>query len=135
MRDGRGGAGEATGAGLGSSTPQGFDVLAFTGYAPAAAPKRGGPLWAPLDAVVAGPSRRDQPSEEPLIASSNQELLLLSDLGRARYPLPPAAPRMQAVAADGELVMVGLPRPGDLERLEEGLRRRGVTFGGASWRG
>jgi anaerobic ribonucleoside-triphosphate reductase activating protein len=112
----------------------GFDVLAFTGYAAPAARKRAGRLWPLLDAVVAGPYRRDQPSDEPLIASANQRLVRLTPLGRARYPLRDATPRMQAVALDGDLVMVGLPRPGDLDRLEAGLRQRGVILEGVSWR-
>jgi anaerobic ribonucleoside-triphosphate reductase activating protein len=113
----------------------GFDVLAFTGYPAPSARKRAGRLWSLLDAVVAGPYRRDQPSAEPLIASANQRLVRLTPLGRARYPLRDATPRMQAMALDGELIMVGLPRPGDLDRLEAGLRQRGVILEGVSWRG
>ncbi|MDR1634313.1 MAG: radical SAM protein [Bifidobacteriaceae bacterium] len=129
-------------AGVASSLPdispadsaKGFDVLAFTGYGLKAARKRAGRLWGLLDAVVAGPYRPDQPSSTPLIASANQELLALTPAGRGRYPLSDATARMQAVAIDGDLVMVGLPRPGDLDRLEAGLRERGVVLSDVSWR-
>jgi anaerobic ribonucleoside-triphosphate reductase activating protein len=118
----------------GDSHPKPFDVLVFTGYPAAAGRRRAGPLWGLVDAAVAGPYRQAQPSAEPLVASANQELLALTALGRARYPLSDQTPRMQAVAADGDLVMVGLPRPGDLDRIEAGLRRRGVFLGEVSWR-
>ncbi|MDR1119236.1 MAG: radical SAM protein [Bifidobacteriaceae bacterium] len=110
--------------------PEGqLDVLLFTGYTASAAKRKAGTLWGELDAVVAGPYRRDLPSDEPLVASSNQELLRLDPAWE-----PGPGGRMQVMALDGELVMVGLPRPGDLDRLEASLRQRGVTFGGASWR-
>jgi anaerobic ribonucleoside-triphosphate reductase activating protein len=112
----------------------GFDVLAFTGYAAAAAPARAGALWKRLDAAVCGPYRPDQPSQSPLVASANQELLVLSDLGRSKYPLAPCAPRMQAFCDGEDLTMVGLPLPGDLDAIARRLAERGVALGRVSWR-
>lgn len=111
-----------------------FDVLVFTGYRAAAAAKRAGRLWGMVDAAVCGPYRRTQPSDAPLIASANQELCALTELGRSKYPPPSTAARMQVVADGSELVMVGLPRPGDLSLLEKRLAQRGVHLGGVSWR-
>jgi anaerobic ribonucleoside-triphosphate reductase activating protein len=109
--------------------PRGLDLLIFTGYAMPAAKTRSGPLWALMDAVVAGPYRRDLPSDQPLVASSNQRLLVLTPGWE-----PGPGGKMQVMVAGGELTMVGLPRPGDLDRLEAELRGRGVHLGGASWR-
>lgn len=111
-----------------------LDVLLFTGYHKAAAAKRAGPLWQMIDAAVCGPYRRDEPSTAPLVASANQELCTLTELGGSRYPIASKAPRMQVVADGRELLMVGLPRAGDLNLLEERLSARGVQLGGVSWR-
>jgi anaerobic ribonucleoside-triphosphate reductase activating protein len=110
-----------------------FDVLLFSGYAVKAARKRAGELWSLLDAVVCGPYRRNSPSELPLLASSNQELLTLTDLGQRRYPLKDQAARMQVVSDGDTLTMVGLPRPGELDLLASRLAARGVELAGLSW--
>lgn len=115
------------------ATMREVDVLVFTGYAASAASKRAGRLWGLIDAAVCGPYRQHEPSSEPLIASANQGMVRMSELGRARYPLTEEAERMQLQVTEGELVMVGLPRPGDLDRLAAALAQRGVHMGGASW--
>lgn len=110
------------------------DVLMFTGRPAGAAAKRSAGLWELLDAAVCGPYRRDEPGTDPLLASANQELLVLSGLGEERYPLRDEAARLQVVSLGDQLMLVGLPRPGDLERLESRLNARGVNMGGTSWR-
>jgi anaerobic ribonucleoside-triphosphate reductase activating protein len=106
-----------------------LDCLVFTGYTAKAARRQAGPLWDLLDAVVAGPYRRDQPSTQPLVASANQELIRLNPAWQ-----PGSGGKMQVLVEDGDITMVGLPQPGDLDRLEAALRQRGVLLGGASWR-
>lgn len=109
-----------------------IDVLAFSGYAAPAAARRGPELFEQLDVLVAGRYDRTQPSIEPLLASANQQVVALTALGAAR--LPAAAGGLQ-VAADGDdLFVVGLPQPGDLDRLGAALEARGVALSGASWR-
>ena len=71
---------------------------------------------------------------DPLIASANQELVKLTPLGRSRYAdLGAGGPSIQAHVGDGEITLVGLPKPGDLTRLEAALRARGVSMEGRSW--
>lgn len=110
-----------------------FDVLLFTGYPTGSARKRANGLWNLVDAAVCGPYRRSVPSDAPLVSTRNQELVLLSDLGRDRYPLSEGAPRMQVVAEGEDLIMIGLPRPGELNVLAEKLQSRGVLIGRPSW--
>lgn len=110
-----------------------FDVLLFSGYSTKAAPKRAGGLWSLLDAAVCGPYRRKLPSGVPLVASSNQELVVLTDVGRSKYPLGKAARRMQLVSDGESLVMVGLPRPGELDLFASRLAERGIELAGVSW--
>lgn len=111
-----------------------LDVLMFTGYPLTVARKRAGGLWELLDAAVCGRYRQDLPGNQTLLASSNQELAVISSGGALRYPPTEEANRMQILMSEGELVMIGLPRPGDLDVMAERLRERGVELGGISWR-
>lgn len=111
----------------------GIDVLVFTGYTTVVARRRGSELFNLADVIVAGRYREDLPSEEPLVASSNQELCVLSARGRERYG-DASGPRVQVAAADGDLFVVGLPAPGDLNRLATELEQGGVILEAASWR-
>ncbi|QAY71440.1 4Fe-4S single cluster domain-containing protein [Xylanimonas protaetiae] len=108
-----------------------LDVLVFTGYAAAAARRRAPELFAVADAVVAGPYRRDRPSDHPLLASANQTLELLTARALTRYA--GLRPRIQVGADDDDLWLLGLPEPGDLDRVREALAARGIHLEGASW--
>lgn len=113
-----------------------LDVLVFTGYAVGAARRRAPDVLGQADAVVAGRYLPAQAAEGYLIGSANQRLELLTPLGERRFgELGATATRMQAIAADGDLVMVGVPRTGDLDRLTDQLAARGVVFGAVSWQG
>lgn len=115
---------------------QDWDVLLFTGLDPQE--------WTPAqrtaaglaDAVVAGRYRVGEPGTAPLRASENQELLVHTELGRRRYPalVPDTGRGLQVSLEDGGITMIGLPRPGDLTRMERELRRRGVRLEEVSWR-
>lgn len=108
-----------------------LDVVVFTGYDAAVARRRSVRLARLADILVAGRYDRTQPSDRPLLASANQRIVA-SDLGAAR--LAAMSPGRVQVAADGgDLFVVGLPQPGDLERLHEALEARGVALAGASW--
>ena len=110
-----------------------FDVLMFPGDGARAARARAGRLWGLVDAAVCGRYLRDAPSEVPLIASRNQERVVLSDLGGRLYPLAAGRPHMQVLADGADLLMVGLPRPGDLDAVGERLAAVGITMGSRSW--
>lgn len=119
-----------------SSSPRAgrFDVLLFSGYTRGAAQRRAGALWDLLDAAVCGPYRQQLPSELPLVASSNQEMVLLSRLAENRYSSSHGGHRMQFVSDGESLMMVGLPRPGELDHFASRLAERGIELAGVSWR-
>lgn len=117
-----------------SGDSQALDVLVFTGLVARTAARRAAALWAVADAAVCGPYRPDRLSTRPLIATANQKLVTLTKLGRSRYAdLTAESPSMQAHVGEGEITLIGLPRPGDLPRLEAALRARGVSLEGRSW--
>lgn len=112
-----------------------LDVLMFTGRSAKAAERAAPTLWAVVDAAICGPYRNSRPGADPLIASANQSLVVRTELGAARMgDLDRATPPMlQARVGDGDIVLIGLPGPGDLPRIEAALRKRGVVMEGRSW--
>jgi anaerobic ribonucleoside-triphosphate reductase activating protein len=112
----------------------GADILAYSGYTFSQLARRHGQILGSLDAVMSGPFVRSRPTALPWRGSSNQRLTLLTERAHDRFA-PPAAPPPLQVSADGEqLWITGIPRRGDLERLERALALRGVELKEPSWR-
>lgn len=114
-----------------------WDVLLFTGLEAERWDATQRACAELADAVVAGPYRVGEPSSEPLRASANQRLVTHTARGRERYGEAHdagARPHLQVVVDDDGMAMIGLPRPGDLGRMEREMRRRGVRLDGVSWR-
>jgi anaerobic ribonucleoside-triphosphate reductase activating protein len=118
--------------------PYGWDLLCYTGVAEAEFARRCPEPYATVDALVTEPYRVGQPTDLIWRGSANQRLVPLTRLGRVRYAPYLAArsdrPAVQ-VAADGDrFYLVGVPRRGDLARLERLLAARGIRLEGVSWR-
>lgn len=112
-----------------------IDILVYSGYPLADLRSRHPDLLDELDAIIPEPYVAADAPDGPWRGSGNQPLVLLSELGRRRFEgHRPEQPQMQAVAADGSLWMIGVPRPGDLPRLTAGLRDRGIDLTEVSWR-
>lgn len=118
--------------------PDPFDLLVYSGYAwsrlsrePAA-----GPALACCDAVVAGPYVRRRAAALPLRGSANQRIVALTGLGADRYGAldPPQQPAMQVTVQGDRLYCIGIPRPGDMDRMAARLASAGITFEGLTWR-
>ncbi len=118
--------------------PQAVDFLCFSGY-PLSRLRRVHPrLLDLLDVVVSGPYVRRRAALLPLRGSSNQRVTPLTPLGEQRYAGLDAAdagvrPRMQVASSGDTLWYIGIPAPGDMERLDAMLRERGVEQGVVSW--
>ncbi len=118
--------------------PDPFDLLVYSGYAwsrlsrdPAAAA-----ALALCDAVVAGPFVRRRAGAYLLRGSANQRLVALTELGTARYGAAELEPRaaMQIDVEGDRLYCIGIPRPGDMDRMVEDLAAAGVVVEGLTWR-
>lgn len=111
-----------------------FDVLLFTGRTATAARRAAPSLWEAVDAAVCGPYRAGLPGTGGLVASSNQELFLLTPLARTLYKeQPPAATTLQAAVCGEDINLIGLPAAGALPLVEQGLDRRGIQLESTSW--
>ncbi|MES2443889.1 MAG: 4Fe-4S cluster-binding domain-containing protein [Pseudomonadota bacterium] len=116
-----------------------IDLLCYSGL-PLARLRRDFPaILARLDAVIPEPFVDRLVPEGPWRGSANQPLVALSALGERRYG---AAGMAQAAAArpiqvdvqGGQVWFIGIPGRGDLDRLVDACRTRGIVMEGASWR-
>ncbi|MEV6975911.1 4Fe-4S cluster-binding domain-containing protein [Kitasatospora sp. NPDC093806] len=124
----------------GSAAARAADLLVYTGWEPeelAADPATASALDG-ADAVITGRYRAGQPTRLAWRGSANQRLDLRTALGRERYAPyldhRPERPELQVQVTEGEVRVIGVPRPGDLGRIERELVRRGVTLRETSWR-
>jgi len=118
----------------GANNPD-FDVLVFSGLTATQLDTRQ-EILRRIDVVVAGPYVEQRAIDEPLRASSNQELIVRTDVGRRRYAtLADDAPRsqIQVVVQDEQIYVIGLPSPGSMDRFSKAMAARGITLSDNSW--
>jgi anaerobic ribonucleoside-triphosphate reductase activating protein len=113
-----------------------IDVLAYSGYGLVRLRARHGEALARLDAVIVGPYQAHKPTKLIWRGSANQRLIPLSSLGIERYghyvAFAPSHPPFQ-VAVDDGVWLIGVPRNGDVDRLEARLRISGIELQDRSW--
>lgn len=107
------------------------DLLVYSGYTLGRLRRRFADTLAAFDVAVSGPYIESMPDRLIWRGSDNQRITLLTEKARRIYP--PAIDRarwegrrMQISIVDGSAYMVGIPARGDMERLYEKLRARGV---------
>ena len=108
------------------------DILLFSGYPFDEIPDAARPALSWLDAIVCGPFIKERASNLPLRGSDNQELRPLTRLGLDRYRdldiRSTDKPRVDLVQTDGVLWFAGIPKAGDLDRLDAILSTREFSF-------
>lgn len=111
------------------------DLMAYSGYSLKHLQRHHGDILERIDAVIPEPFRRAEPSSDPWLGSANQRIVALSALGRSRYVGAARPPRSMQVHIDGKRIWyVGVPRVGDIERIDAELRSHGVDQERVSWR-
>lgn len=114
------------------------DVLCYSGYGLRRLERLHASALELIDAVIVGPYLEDRPTELIWRGSANQELVPLSELGRARYAAHlqsrPAEPPLQVSVESQAIRLIGIPKRGDMAELEATLGRAGVELGASSWR-
>lgn len=111
------------------------DVLVYSGYTLRHLQARFPAVLAQIDALMSGPFVRERPTAEQWRGSANQVLTVLDDRARARYAsaASDAGPRLQVAVDDEGLWVLGIPRPGDLARLQRSLAAVGLELEDVSW--
>ncbi|HEY7482861.1 MAG TPA: 4Fe-4S single cluster domain-containing protein [Streptosporangiaceae bacterium] len=118
------------------------DVLVYSGYTFSRLTRhaRTRELLDWCDAVVTGPYVQRRGDGGPLRGSANQRLVALTGLGQRRYDnvTGEETSRMQVSIDSGpdgrRIYYIGIPRHGDMDRLNSTLERAGVHPGEVSWR-
>lgn len=109
------------------------DILVFSGYPQSELAAKHQEIFAWIDVLISEPYQADSGNERIWRGSDNQRITLLSDLARQRYPADIDqqtwnGPRSLDVFVEGESVwMAGIPRPGELARLQEKLAAAGYA--------
>ena len=116
-----------------------FDILCYSGFSLRRIRRDYVDIVARLDALIPGPYVDHLPRGGPWRGSANQTIVPLTAIGSARYSgyigvSPKDKSTLQVSIRGGEVVYIGIPGRGDMERLNEAARRRGVFLRGVSWR-
>jgi anaerobic ribonucleoside-triphosphate reductase activating protein len=113
------------------------DILLYTGYSAGAAQRRRPAALAAVDAVITGRYLAGRPTALIWRGSANQQLIPLTERGSARYTPyldhVPTQPPMQVGRDGAEVWLIGVPRPGDLTRLEAAAARAGIQPMQSTW--
>lgn len=121
---------------LGEARGEQWDLLVFTGRDTRDVAAEFPWLTELADALITGPFIAELAGEELLKGSSNQELVLCSELGRQRYGDPGGSrPPLECHVHDGRILLTGIPRPGELASLGASLADHGIRLRHSSWRG
>lgn len=115
-----------------------FDMLCYSGFTLASVSRRHADILALLDVLIPEPYVAGRGPRGPWRGSNNQPLVPLTPLGRERYgdlaQFADDRPRIQVSIEHGAAWFIGIPNPGDMDRLEDRARARGVVMEGVSWR-
>lgn len=117
---------------------EGADILLYTGRELTAFAATVPEALGLVDALITGPYDIRRATTLIWRGSSNQDMHLLTRLGQERFGRyrdhTPQETPLQIMVDDETIWYVGVPRPGDLLRIERDLRAAGVDLGGSSWR-
>lgn len=124
-----------------------MDILIYSGrtYSRLARSPESREILKMCDAVIAGPYVDRLNAGSPLKGSANQRIVPLTALGRDRYggiedsgSAADPGPRVQVSVEEGaegrRVYYIGIPRRGDMARLQQVMARAGVRAGEVSWR-
>lgn len=121
--------------GLRQRLPECIDVLAYSGYSLEELRKSHRAILDLLDAVITDPFDVRQAPGSVWRGSANQRLTVLSKRAVQRYRETDSLPPKFQVAVDETTVwLIGVPAPGDMQRVVRSAEGRGVRLGGVSWR-
>lgn len=117
-----------------------FDILCYSGYPLKTLRRRHARALALLDALIPEPYVDRLEQDSPWRGSSNQPIVTLSKLGQQRYAayenagIEDSDKKFQVAVESGKVWMIGIPARGDMNKVEELCKSRGLSLEGVSWR-
>lgn len=112
-----------------------FDILCYSGYSADYLRINFSQILSQLDTVIAEPYDTNL-DKAYLRGSSNQQILIMSNLGNQRYGKNidiPYINEMQIVVDKNEIILLGIPNKDDLEKLELHCKSKGLVFHTNTW--
>lgn len=114
-----------------------FDILCFSGYTAPELVTRYPEILKYLDVLIAGPYVEMESGSFMLRGSANQTVDLLTPLGRDKWQdidlNHPPPKSMQVLVDEDSIWCIGIPGPGDMEKLRRVSEEKGLIFKGVSW--
>ena len=114
-----------------------LDILCYSGFSLARLSREFPTILNQLDALIPGPFVESLPTALIWRGSANQDLVVLSQLGEARYNQYvdhiPTRPPMQVEVDEAGIWWIGIPRRDDMERLRQRMETMGVVIDDPSW--
>ncbi len=115
-------------------TAKELDILCYSGYPLAHLQQHHAAILARLDALIPEPYLQECCGAGPWRGSANQPLLLLTERARTRYALTSiSAPPIQIGITDNSIWFIGIPRPGDMQRIRALAQQQGLFMENVSW--
>ena len=118
--------------------PGEYDILVFTGFELDELDEAQRRAVRYADVLVTGRYEAGQPTDLVWRGSANQRMLLRTELGRRRFAAHEEEratdPALQMRVDESGVWIIGVPRPGELARLDRGLRDAGLVADRVSWR-
>lgn len=115
-----------------------FDVLCFTGLRFSDVDIIHPKILSLLDAIVSEPFLQASPTNKYLCGSENQVLRVLNEKWRVKYHADGSEntlkKKMDISVLPESVYLSGIPREGDLGKLWDAMKARGVSLGKLSWR-
>jgi len=113
------------------------DVLVYSGYSHEHLQRSHRKILNRIDVLITEPYDLHSGQMLALRGSDNQKIFLLTDLARRRYPLDINEQRWNDtrrmdLVVEGEMAwLVGIPKPGDMQRLRSKLEEMGYNSNGS----
>lgn len=121
--------------GLRQRLPDSIDVLAYSGYPLEELRASHRTILELLDAVITDPFDARRAPGKVWRGSANQRLTVLSERVVSGYREDDSLSRKFQVAVDDRTVwLIGVPAPGEMQRVVRSAEGRGLRLGGVSWR-
>ena len=116
-----------------------FDILCYSGMSMRRLRQKFPDTLSFIDALIAGPFVEDQAPGGAWAGSGGQQLVILSQIGNAIYTKQVlesavARPTLQVSVDEQHIWYIGVPRPGDMRKLETAAARMGIDQSNVSWR-
>jgi anaerobic ribonucleoside-triphosphate reductase activating protein len=113
----------------------GFDILCYSGKPYKHLQQQYPNILSQIDLLIPEAFVESRPTDAIWRGSANQPLIPLSNLGHSKLKnLDKAeAPAIQVQVQDGAVWFIGIPRRGDMDKLQALLKNRGVLMEKNSW--